>query len=73
MAPDELAVVLQGVLEQVAEMPEDDLFDAGLDPEGLSGAMVRTYDDVGMLSSQAGLVLHLPDGSEFQLPIVQVR
>ena len=33
----------------------------------------RTYEDVGMLTTDRGLVVSLPDGSQFQVTIVQSR
>jgi len=32
---------------------------------------VQTYDEVGMLTKDAGLVVTMADGSEFQLTVVQ--
>ena len=34
---------------------------------------VRTYPEVGMLTNDAGLVVTMKDGSEFQLTVVQSR
>ncbi len=34
---------------------------------------VRTFEDAGVMTYNKGLVLELPDGSEFQLTIVQSR
>lgn len=33
----------------------------------------RTFEDVGMLTRNAGLVLRFDDGTEFQITIVQSR
>jgi len=32
---------------------------------------VRTYEDAGILTHNKGLVLRLPDGSEFQVTVVK--
>ena len=40
------------------------------DEEG-SKIKTRTYSDVGMLTTDRGLVVTLPDGSQFQVTIVQ--
>ena len=32
---------------------------------------VRTYEDAGVLTHNKGLVLRLPDGSEFQVTVVK--
>ena len=34
---------------------------------------VHTFDEAGVMSRDAGLVITLPDGTEFQLTIVQSR
>lgn len=34
---------------------------------------VQTYTEVGMMTYDKGLVITLPDGSEYQLTIVQRR
>ena len=34
---------------------------------------VRTFEEVGMLTRDKGLVVQLRDGSEFQITIVQLR
>jgi hypothetical protein len=33
----------------------------------------RTYEDVGLLTTDHGLVVILPDGSQFQVTIVQSK
>ena len=39
----------------------------------LMGCSARTYSDAGVLTYNKGLVITMPDGSEFQLTIVQSR
>ena len=34
---------------------------------------VQTFDEAGVMTRDAGLVITLPDGTEFQLTIVQIR
>ena len=34
---------------------------------------VRTFEDAGVMTYNEGLVIELPDGTEFQLTIVQSR
>lgn len=34
---------------------------------------VRTFEDAGVLTRDAGLIINLPDGSEFQVTIVRRR
>ena len=38
---------------------------------GLNDARVSTFEDVGMLTRNRGLVVRLQNGAEFQLTIVQ--
>ena len=43
-------------------------------PDGIEELnAIRTYAEAGVLTSNPGLVLHLDDGSEFQIEIVQSR
>ena len=41
------------------------------DPDGVRDAV--TFDEAGVLSSNAGLVVRMDDGSEYQLTIVRSR
>lgn len=34
---------------------------------------VRSFEDLGVLTSNAGLVLRAPDGQEFQITVVRSR
>ena len=58
-----------------AENLENILIDALEYYQEEEGAKIktRTYEDVGMLTTDRGLVVTLPDGSEFQITIVQSR
>ena len=43
-------------------------------PDGLAGIKgARTYEEEGVLSNNAGLVVTTADGAEFQLTIVRSR
>jgi len=43
-------------------------------PDGIEELnAIRTYAEAGVLTDNAGLVLHLDDGSEFQVTIAQSR
>ena len=51
--------------------PEDRTIDV---PDGLSGlGRIRTYEEAGVLTRDAGLIIRMQDGSEFQITIVQSR
>lgn len=52
-----------------AEILQDVIAAADEDFDGR--VRVRSYEDAGILTHNAGLVVRLPDGSEFQLTIVQ--
>ena len=45
------------------------------DPEDLlwGDAQVETFEEAGVMTYNKGLVVRLPDGSEFQVTIVQSR
>jgi len=54
-----------------ASLAENEYADA---PDGIEELnAIRTFAEDGVLSSNSGLVLHLDDGSEFQVTIVQSR
>lgn len=83
MNEDLIQEALKAALEQlvdgrdVVDGDEDDLSmadiarDAMLEIEEIES--VRTFDDVGLMTRQSGLVIRCTDGSEFQLTIVQSR
>lgn len=51
----------------------DELVDAGLPASELTGAEVETFCDAGVLTDDAGFVVTLADGSEFQVAVVQSK
>ena len=56
-----------GLMELISEAANDSF---GI---GWEDARVRTFEDAGVMTYNKGLVISLPDGSEFQLTIVQSR
>ena len=56
-----------GLMELISEAADDSF---GI---GWEDARVRTFEDAGVMTYNKGLVITLPDGSEFQLTIVQSR
>ncbi len=69
----ELQDALKALLEDVAFMDDEERTDAGL-PDELAGVKrVRTYDEEGVLTRDAGLVVTTAEGAEFQLTIVRSR
>ena len=56
-----------GLVELISEAADDSF---GI---GWEDARVRTFEDAGVMTYNKGLVISLPDGTEFQLTIVQSR
>ena len=56
-----------GLMELISEAADDSF---GI---GWEDARVRTFEQAGVMTYNKGLVINLPDGSEFQLTIVQSR
>ena len=56
-----------GLMELISEAA-DDSFGIGWENAG-----VRTFEQAGVMTHNKGLVISLPDGTEFQLTIVQSR
>jgi len=73
MNENELQDALLQLIDAVTCMDDDMRDDAGLEHDLAEVKKVRTYDDVGMLTKNTGLVITTADGSEFQLTIVQSR
>lgn len=65
---------LRYLLETVMFVRDDADDPAGELAEHVEGIrQIATYDDVGMLTRDKGLVIEARDGSEFQVTIVQSR
>ena len=47
--------------------------DWNVEDTALEGCRVRTFEDAGVMTYNKGVVISLPDGSEFQVTIVQSR
>ena len=72
MNENELQNALKNLLEEISGMDDEDREDAGLG-DGLADVKrVRTYEEEGVLTHDAGLVITTTDG-EFQLTIVRSR
>ena len=56
-----------GLMELISEAADDSF---GI---GWEDARVRTFELAGVMTYNKGLVISLPDGTEFQLTIVQSR
>ncbi|MCC6651544.1 MAG: hypothetical protein IT348_10395 [Candidatus Eisenbacteria bacterium] len=67
------ATRLAEILIDLLDEHVDDLDDAGLSASELMGAEVETFRDAGVLTDDAGFVVTLADGSEFQIIVIQSR
>lgn len=61
----------KALMATLSEAPDDYKSGEALDIEQVRS--VRTFQDVGMLTTDAGLLITMKDGSEFQITIVQSR
>ena len=68
MNSDQLADHLQFLLEQSAEGDTGDFCD-----ETMEGCRTTSYRDAGVLTMDKGFVLHMEDGSEYQVTVIQSR
>ena len=73
MNENELQDALKMLLEEIAFMNEEDREGAGLGEDLAGVERVRTYEEEGVLTHDAGLVIRTADGGEFQLTIVRSR
>ncbi len=73
MNETELQDTLVTLIEEVAALASQGALPDELPDELADVKRVRTYADVGVLTQNAGLIVVLADGSEFQLTIVQSR
>jgi len=71
MNDTELQNALKALLEDVGCMDNDDLHRFGLPDEVDEIEHVRTFDEAGVLTPDAGLVITTASGGEFQLTIVR--
>jgi hypothetical protein len=69
----ELQDALKNLLEELAFMDEEDREDAGLGDDLADVKRVRTFEEEGVLTNNAGLVITMADGSEWQLTLVRSR
>lgn len=49
------------------------MYGASVDDTTLADCRVKTFSEEGVLTMNNGLVIQMPDGSEFQLTIIQSR
>ena len=73
MDEHELQDALKTLLEEVSFMEDEDREDAGLGEDLADVECVRTFEEEGVLTSDAGLVITMADGSQYQLTLVRSR
>ena len=73
MNDTELQQNLKTLLEEMSYMDTDDLDQFDMPEELVEIERVSTFDEAGVLTQDAGLVITMNDGSEFQLTIIQSR
>ncbi len=73
MDEHELQDALETLLRDIALMNEDEAGDANVPDDLVNLRRVRTFDEDGVLTQNAGLTVTTADGSEFQLTIVRSR
>jgi len=73
MNETEMQDALKALLEEIAYMDADERDRLGV-LDGLDDIEnVSTFADAGLMTNNAGVVLKLADGSEFQVAVVQSR
>ena len=73
MNENELQDALKTLLEEIGCMDQEDRDDAGLGDDLADVKRVRTFEEEGILTNNAGLVITMADGSEHQVTIVKSR
>ncbi len=73
MNEKELQDALKTLLREIALMDEDKAADVGVPAVLVNLRRVRTYEEEGVLTNNAGLVITTADGSELQVTIVKSR
>jgi len=73
MSETEMQDALKTLLEEITYMDADDRGRFGVPDELDDIESIRTFEEAGVLTNNAGFVCRLGDGSEFQITIVQSR
>jgi len=69
----ELQQTFKTLLDEISYMDTDDLDQFDMPEELAEIERISTFDEAGVLTQDAGLVITMKDGSEFQLTIIQSR
>jgi hypothetical protein len=75
MSDEEFAEMLKYFMDDFIQLDSygDDESDGENNYPELKDAKTKTFNDVGMLTMNAGLVITLSNGDEYQLTVVQSR
>jgi len=73
MNETEMPDALKTLLEEITYMDADDRGQFGVPDELADIENISTFADAGPMTNNAGVVLKLADGSEFQVAVVQSR
>ena len=73
MNENELQNALKNLLEEIAFMDAKDRQDAGFGDELADIKRISTFEEDGVMTNDAGLVITMADGAQFQLTIVRSR
>jgi hypothetical protein len=73
MNENEFQDALKTLLREIALKTIDEAVEAGVPDDLVNLRRVRTFDEDGVLTNNAGLVVTACDGSEFQVTIVRSR
>ena len=73
MNDTELQQTFKTLLDEISYMDTDDLDQFDMPEELAEIERISTFDEAGVLTQDAGLVITMKDGSEFQLTIIQSR
>jgi hypothetical protein len=75
--PTTAHTVAASLSELVSELtyldPEDVVATFSADVSGLIGSTVSTYEEAGVLTRDAGFIVRMEDGTEYQVTVVRSR
>ncbi len=72
MTKQRFSILLQNLIDFATDQTEEDADDLGLDTDWQE-ARTRTFGEIGILTTDAGLHVKLADGSQFYLTIQEAN
>jgi len=76
MNSEKVSELLRNVVEELSWMDNEDFDACGMETGRRfqdEGASISSFADSGMLTNNAGFILRMEDGSEFQVAVVRSR